>query len=97
VLHVFLFVWVAHFGWIPPLNRALVSVTIGPQAAQTSSEHDDNTAAATADCGSRQSGTSSSTVSELEAAVRCKDAELRRLRETMEQNETAIMQVCIVT
>jgi len=57
------------------------------------SDHDD---AAAADC-HKQSGSSSHRASpctnDLKAALSSKDAELRRLRETMEQNETAIMEV----
>jgi len=52
------------------------------------SDHDD---AATTEC--RNHHTSPCTVSDLQAALNSKDAELRRLRETMEQNETAIMEV----
>jgi len=37
---------------------------------------------------------SDSGVGELEAVLREKDAELQRLRETMERNEIVIMQVC---
>ena len=50
-------------------------------------DHDD-----AADC-RKLSHQASPCSSELEAALRSKDAELRRLRETMEQNETAIMEV----
>jgi len=60
--------------------------------AQTSaSDHDD--ALGTSTDGRKQSGSSPSTIGELEATIRSKDAELRRLRETMEQNETAIIDV----
>ena len=68
------------------------------------SDHDDTPATSASDCRKLQSAagasgssihqhTTSDYTSELEAALRSKDAELRRLRETMEQNETAIMEV----
>ena len=39
---------------------------------------------------------SDSGVGEIEAVLRSKDAEIRNLRETMEKNESAILQVCVV-
>jgi len=56
------------------------------------SDHDDASADSRKQSVSSSHRTSPCT-SDLEAALRNKDAELRRLRETMEQNETAIMEV----
>ena len=58
----------------------------------STSDHDD----VSADCSKQSTSSShrtSPSSSELKAALSSKDAELRRLRETMEQNETAIMEV----
>lgn len=64
------------------------------QSSLTAQCVNDDASGTSTDCHRKQSTSSSRRTSpELEAAVRNKDAELRRLRETMEQNETAIMEV----